>query len=96
MKVDPKFTFYLGIITTVLQGITSGTIHLTGLVPPDWLPYVTGWVGLAVFINMTILTALNGFSSNASGPLAPPPTIKEAKAVMNEAVTANVALGATK
>lgn len=91
MKIDPKITFWIGVITTIAQGIASGTVHLSGLVPPDWVPYITGWLGLAVFVNMTVLTALNGFSSNAAGPLAPPPTLTEAEAVMDEAQKAKVA-----
>lgn len=85
MKIDPKITFWIGVITTIAQGVASGTVHLSGLVPPDWIPYITGWLGLAVFVNMTVLTALNGFSSSASGPLAAPPTMTEAKVVMDEA-----------
>jgi len=93
MKVDPKITFWLGVITVIAQGISQGTIHLTNVVPADWIPYVSGWMGLISFINVSLLTALNGFSSNASGPLAPPPTIPEAKRIMNEAVGA---IGAAK
>lgn len=85
MKVNPTVTFWLGVATTIAQGIASGTVHLTGLVPADWIPAVTGWLGLAVFVNMTILTGLSGFSGVKQGPLAPPPTVPEAKAVMVEA-----------
>ena len=88
MKVDPKIAFWLGVITVIAQGISQGTIHLTNVVPVNWIPYVTGWMGLISFINVSLLTALNGFSSNASGPLAPPPTILEAKKIMTEANTA--------
>lgn len=85
MKVDPVFTFWLGLVTTILQGVTSGTVHLTGIVPEAYMNAVTAWIGLIVFINMAVLTALAGYSSNKSGPLAPPPTIPEARAIMDEA-----------
>lgn len=85
MKVDPVVTFWLGLVTTILQGITSGTVHLTGIVPPDAIGPVTAWIGLIVFINMSIMTALSGFSSAKQGPLAPPPTVPEAKAVLKVA-----------
>jgi hypothetical protein len=71
MKVDPVFTFWLGLITTILQGVTSGTVHLSGLIPDSAIPTVTGWIGLVVFINMSVMTALTGYSSNKPGPLAP-------------------------
>ena len=85
MKVDPVVIFWISLVTTILQGITSGAVHLTGVVPDGYIPMVTGWIGLLVFINMSFLTALNAFSSTKSGPLAAPPTIPEAQAVMNEA-----------
>lgn len=96
MKIDPKLTFWISFITTIAQGFTAGTIHLTGLVPTEYIPTVTAWLGFLVFVNMSFLTLMSGFSSNASGPLAPPPTIKEAKAVMSEAVNATVATGTAK
>lgn len=89
MKIDPVYTFWISLITTIAQGIASGTVHLTGLVPTEWIPYVTGWLGLIVFANMSFLTAMNGFSSAKQGPLAPPPTVEEAKAVMKEATKEN-------
>jgi hypothetical protein len=88
MKVDPVFTFWLGLVTTVLQGVTSGTVHLTGIVPEAYMSTVTAWIGLIVFINMSIMTALTGFSSSKSGPLAPAPTVPEARAVMAQATQA--------
>jgi hypothetical protein len=85
MKVDPVTIFWISLVTTILQGITSGTVHLTGLIPEASIPYVTGWLGLIVFVNMSFLTALNAFSSSKQGPLAAPPTVPEARAVMDAA-----------
>ena len=88
MKVSPVVTFWISLVTTILQGFATGTVHLTGLVPVEYIPTVTAWIGLCVFINMSFLTALSGFSSNKSGPLAPSPTISEARAIMTEAQAA--------
>lgn len=85
MKVDPVVLFWVSLITTVGQGVTSGAVHLTNIVPPYMIPTVTSWIGLIVFVNMAFLTAMAGFSSNKSGPLAPPPTVPEAKQIMDEA-----------
>ncbi len=82
MKVDPVVTFWISLFTTIAQGIATGTVHLTGLIPEMYIPVVTGWLGLIVFINMSFLTALSGLSSSRSGPLAPPPTLPEAREVM--------------
>jgi hypothetical protein len=88
MKFDPRVTFWLGIITTLAQGIANGTVHLTGLIPAEYVAPVTGWMGLIAFINVAVLTAMSGMSSTARGPLAPPPTIPEARQVMAEATAA--------
>ena len=85
MKIDPKVIFWISLATTIAQGVTSGTVHLTGLVPMEWIPVVTGWLGLIVFANMSFLTAMTAFSSNAKGILAAPPTVKEAQVVMDDA-----------
>ena len=85
MKVDPATLFWISLTATIGQGITSGTVHLTGLVPEAWIPFVTGWLSLIVFCLLSFLTALQGFSSNKSGPFAPPPTLQEAQAILDEA-----------
>jgi hypothetical protein len=85
MKVDPITIFWISLVTTILQGVTSGTVHLTGIVPEVYMNTATAWIGLIVFINMSFLTAMNAFSSNKSGPLAPPPTVPEANAILTEA-----------
>jgi hypothetical protein len=85
MKFDPRITFWLGVVTTIAQAIASGTVHLAGLIPAQEIPVVTGWMSLLVLINMTILTAMTGASSNARGPLAPPPTLPEAQKIVAEA-----------
>jgi hypothetical protein len=90
MKVDPITIFWLSLLATIGQGVTSGAVHLTGLVPATWIPFVTGWLSLLVFCVMAFLTALNGFSSNKSGPFAPPPTVPEAREVMDEAKKAEL------
>jgi hypothetical protein len=85
MKVSPTVTFWISLITTIAQGIATGTIHLTGLVPEHSIPLVTGWLGLVVFVNMSFLTALTGVSSPQTGPLAPPPTPQEARDITKQA-----------
>ena len=85
MSFDPKFTFYLGVFVTLAIGLSNGTVHLTNVVPTDWIPYVTGWMGLFSFVGSTLLTGMSGMSSPKSGPIAPPPTVKQAQEVMKTA-----------
>lgn len=88
MKVSPTFTFWLSLLLTIAQGVTSGTVHLTNIVPEAAIPTVTSWVGLFVFVGMATMTALTGVSSAQPGPLAAPPTLKEADEVRKAAVKA--------
>jgi len=85
VKIDPKVTFWLSIVAFVAQGIASGTVHLTGLIPAEAIPVVTGWMGLFLTIWMGIQAALNGVSGPGVGPLAAKPTVDEAKKVMEQA-----------
>jgi hypothetical protein len=70
MKVDPKVTMILGIITTLSLAIGQGTIHLTGAVPDTWIPVITGWAAIISTVNSAVLTALAAISSKQSGPLS--------------------------
>jgi hypothetical protein len=85
MKFSPKLLFYLQLFATIGQGIASGTVHLTGLIPADATPMVTGWLGLTVFGVMSFLTLATGAVGVGSGPLARAPTVEEANQVMDQA-----------
>lgn len=85
MKFSPTLIFWLTFAATVLQGISSGTVHLSGLVPAEYLPMVTGWIGLTTFVMMTFLTVATGAVGPGTGPLARAPTVEEAQKVMDQA-----------
>jgi hypothetical protein len=85
VKFDPKVLFWLQFAATIGTGFTSGAVHLTGLVPPELVPYVTGWVSLGTFATMTFLTLATGAVGVGAGPLAAKPTVAEAQKVMEAA-----------
>lgn len=87
MKLSARTTFIIGIVSFVVQGILQGGVHLTSLIPADWVPYATGWMALISLTCTAVLTAGSGFSSVGPGPLAPPPTIAEANKLMVQAQT---------
>ncbi len=69
MKITlSDFTFGLGITTTIAQGIAGGTVHLTNVVPMEWIPSVTAWMGLIAFVNVAVLTGLTKVMSTKNGP----------------------------
>jgi len=85
MKIDPKVTFWLSVVAFIAQGISSGAVHLTGMIPSEAIPSVTGWMGFIVFCWMGIQAALNGYSGPGVGPLAAKPTMAEAQKVVEQA-----------
>lgn len=85
MKVDPRVTFIFGIFLSISSLLALGTIHLTGLVPADWIPKITGWAGIIVAIGTVVQTAMSGYSGPGVGPLAPPPTPTEVKVIAAQA-----------
>lgn len=73
MQIDPKISFWLGVVVTALIGIGGGTVSLTHAVPPAWIPTVVAWCNILSFLGSAVLTALHGFASGNSGPLVGAP-----------------------
>jgi hypothetical protein len=53
---NPAFDF--GVVTTIMIGISGGTVHLTDMVPEAWIKPITGWTAFFAFVDSAILTAL--------------------------------------
>lgn len=69
MQIDPKISFWLGVVVTALIGIGGGTVSLTHAIPPAWIPTVVAWCNILSVLGSAMLTALHGFASGNSGPL---------------------------
>jgi hypothetical protein len=76
--IDPKWVVFLGIALMIEQGIGQGSVSLTNVVPPDWIPYVKGWSALLAFIGTTVMTGMSAYSSNTTGVMIPTPSIPPA------------------
>lgn len=66
--VSANFSFWFGVLTSVLLAVGAGSFHLAGL-SPDSAKLLSAWAMDIGTINSIILTALHGVSSSASGPL---------------------------
>ena len=82
MTFSPKLIFWLTLFATIGQGAASGTVHLTGLVPPEYLSYVTGLIGFSTFCVMSFLTLAAARAGVGPGPLAPPPTAADVQKII--------------
>jgi hypothetical protein len=67
--VSPTFSFWLGVFVSIFVGVGSGTVHLTNMVPADWIPVITAWMNFLGFAGTVTMTALAGLSSRSAGPL---------------------------
>lgn len=85
IKIDPKYTAIFGLFTTILLAIGAGAIALPLGIPHDWLDYIKSWALFLGTINSAVLTGGAAYSSVGRGPLAPPPTLGEARDVMTDA-----------
>jgi hypothetical protein len=69
LGIDPKYSFWLGVIVSIELGIGQGVVPLTDMFPADWVHWIKGWSAGLAFIGTCIMTALAGVSSKSAGPL---------------------------
>ncbi len=69
MSVNPNFSFWFGMWTSLLLLIGGGTIVLPLGIPHDWADLIKSWALFGGALNSAILTALHGVSSSTPGPL---------------------------
>src|ERR1700681_4260783 len=79
MKIDPRLSFWFGVLTTVMTAVAGGAIHLTNMVPNGWIPVITAWAPFFATLNSAVLTGLHAYSSSQGGLLASAPSVSEAR-----------------
>ena len=57
---NPTINFWISLAVTVDTGIVGGTVHLTNMIPADWIPSVTAWGAFWAFVGMSYMTAVHG------------------------------------
>jgi len=53
------YWLYFSILTTIMTGVATGTVHLTDMIPEPWQKRVVAWAGFFAFANQTVLTAVH-------------------------------------
>ena len=75
MTIDPRVSFWFGVLTSVLLMISNaGTSFFSGALPVDWIPFIVKSCSILGMVNSCILTAANGYSGPNLGPLVKPPS----------------------
>jgi len=69
MNIDPKWPFWIGLVTTVALVGANGSVW-TGILPDTMVNTVSHSSNLLGTLGTAMLTFLTGASSNAKGPLA--------------------------
>ncbi len=62
MKFNFDFSihFWIGLAIFIATGVSSGGIHLTHMIPDDWIPTATAWLNFFAFVGSGYLTAALG------------------------------------
>lgn len=81
-NVDPIVRFWIGVGVTLAIGISSGTVHLTGAIPHDWILPATSWCSILAFVGSSVLTGLNGLAATTQSRLASAAAIPEVKTIV--------------
>ena len=68
-QVDPKVTFYIGLITCIALVASNGSLW-TGAIPEYLIHFVTAWNNIFATVGTAVMTFLSGISSSKAGPLA--------------------------
>jgi len=69
MQVDPKLTFYIGLITCIAL-VGSNASMWAGAIPQEYVKGVAQWNDIIGTVGTAVMTFLSGVSSNKPGPLA--------------------------
>lgn len=70
MTIDPKVSFWLGLVVSVALAIANGTILLKGAVPAGDIPYIVSWCSIIGNIGTLVMTAFAGANMTTSGRIA--------------------------
>lgn len=67
--IDPKYSFWLGVATTIFLG-GSNVSMWAGWIPDADISLLVGINRVLGFVGTTIMTALAGVSSHENGPIS--------------------------
>lgn len=87
--VDPTIRFWISFGVFVAVGISGGTVHLTHMIPADWIDAVTAWIAFFAFAGSGFVSLLNGMAMTndsriASAAVVPDATSKVAAIVAEQ------------
>jgi hypothetical protein len=85
MKFSPKLIFYVTFLAACGQGISSGAVHLSGLIPAAYVAPVSGWIALLTFVALAWLSLATGYAGAGTGPLGPPVSRDEVRKLADDA-----------
>lgn len=81
MTVDPRISFWLNVVLTILIGISAGTVSLSGIADAATAKSIVAWCGFVAFILGAINSALFGMSNSVAGRINAAKALDEVKRV---------------
>lgn len=67
MTVDPRISFWLNVVATILIGLSTGAVSLSGIADAATAKSIVAWCGLGAFILGAINTGLFGMANTTAG-----------------------------
>ena len=86
--VDPKWRFWISFAVFVAVGVGNGTVHLTHMIPADWIDIAVAWCAFVAFAGAGFVSLLNGMAMTNSSRIASAAVVPNAPAKVAAAVAA--------
>src|ERR1700704_4060875 len=91
MTVDPRISFWLNVVLTILIGLSTGAVSLSGVADAATAKSLVAWCGLGAFILGAINTALFGMSNTVAGRINAVKALDEVRRVEIKSTATGVA-----
>ena len=89
--VDPKWRFWISFAVFVAVGVGNGTVHLTHMIPADWIDIAVAWCAFVAFAGAGFVSLLNGMAMTNSSRIASAAAIPEVQKIVTTEAIANAA-----
>ena len=82
MTIGPYVRFGLQVLVFAAVCVTQGTLHLTNMIPADWIPTATSYFGWIAVIGGALTTGASGISLTAASRINDAALLPDVKQVV--------------
>lgn len=92
MTVDPRISLWFNVVLTIVIGISTGAVSLSGVLDAASAKTVVAWCGLGAFLLSSINTTLFGISNTTVGRISAATALPEVRKITIEPSATGVAV----